>query len=77
MNRVEQIFAIISTVLEVPIEQVTLESVKDHFEKWDSLGQLNLIMEIEAVFGISIPIDDIVNMDSVQAVVDIVEKLAK
>ncbi|QHT63423.1 acyl carrier protein [Paenibacillus lycopersici] len=76
MNRVEQIRTIVSAVMEVPVEQVKLESVKNDFEKWDSLGQLNLILEIESVFGISIPIDHIANIDSVQAIVDIAQELA-
>ncbi len=77
VNRVDQILNIVATVMEIPAEQVQLESVKSDFEKWDSLGQLNLIMEIESVFEISIPIDHIANIDSVQAIVDIVEELAK
>ncbi len=77
MNRIEQICKIVSEVMNVPVEQVRLESVKSDFENWDSLGQLNLILEIESAFGISIPIDNIVNVDSVQSIVDIVEDLAK
>ncbi|MCL9662463.1 acyl carrier protein [Paenibacillus hunanensis] len=77
MNQVEQILNIVAAIMEVPVEQVTLESVKSDFEKWDSLGQLNLIMEIESVFEISIPIDHIANVDSVQAIIDIVNKLAE
>lgn len=77
MNRFEQVREIISNVLEVPVELITLESVKNDFERWDSLGQLNLVMEMESVFDISVPIEFIAQIDCVKAMMDVVEELAK
>lgn len=77
MNQMDKITDIISNLFEVPKEKVTLQSVKDDFELWDSLGQLNLIMELEAAFGISIALEDIAKIDSVRAILDTVEKSVK
>lgn len=61
--------------MNVPVEKVTLESVKNDFENWDSLNQLNLVMELEANFNVSIPIDEIANIDSVQSILHILNNI--
>ncbi|KEO78587.1 phosphopantetheine-binding protein [Paenibacillus polymyxa] len=66
MNKFELVQSIISKIMNVSVEKVTLESVKSDFENWDSLNQLNLVMELEANFNVSIPIDEIANIDSVK-----------
>ncbi len=61
--------------MNVPVEKVTLESIKSDFENWDSLNQLNLVMELEANFNVSIPIDEIANIDSVQSILHILNNI--
>lgn len=61
--------------MKIPVEKVTLESVKSDFENWDSLNQLNLVMELEANFNVSIPIDEIANIDSVQSILHILNNI--
>jgi len=45
----------------------------DEVPGWDSVGHVNLVGEIESRFGVSLGIDAIVSLDSVQAVRDIVK----
>ncbi|MMZ62813.1 acyl carrier protein [compost metagenome] len=61
--------------MNVSVEKVTLGSVKSDFENWDSLNQLNLVMELEANFNVSIPIDEIANIDSVQSILHILNNI--
>ncbi|WP_342415745.1 phosphopantetheine-binding protein [Paenibacillus sp. FSL R10-2782] len=75
MNKFELVQSIISKIMNVPVEKVTLESVKSDFEHWDSLNQLNLVMELEAIFNVSIPIDEIANIDSVQSILHILNSI--
>lgn len=75
MNKFELVQSIISKIMNVPVEKVTLESVKSDFENWDSLNQLNLVMELEANFNVSIPIDEIANIDSVQSILHILNNI--
>ncbi|WP_179030818.1 acyl carrier protein [Paenibacillus kribbensis] len=75
MNKFELVQSIISKIMNVPVEKVTLESVKNDFENWDSLNQLNLVMELEANFNVSIPIDEIANIDSVQSILHILNNI--
>ncbi|MGF9642947.1 phosphopantetheine-binding protein [Paenibacillus sp. FSL L8-0502] len=75
MNKFELVQVIISKIMNVSVEKVTLESVKSDFESWDSLNQLNLVMELEANFNVSIPIDEIANIDSVQSILHILNNI--
>ncbi|MEC0183483.1 phosphopantetheine-binding protein [Paenibacillus peoriae] len=75
MNKFELVQSIISKIMKIPVEKVTLESVKSDFENWDSLNQLNLVMELEANFNVSIPIDEIANIDSVQSILHILNNI--
>ncbi|KKD54569.1 MULTISPECIES: acyl carrier protein [Paenibacillus] len=75
MNKFELVQVIISKIMNVSVEKVTLESVKSDFESWDSLNQLNLVMELEANFNVSIPIDEIANIDSVHNILNILNNI--
>ncbi|MCP3778084.1 phosphopantetheine-binding protein [Paenibacillus sp. MZ03-122A] len=75
LNKFELVQSIISKIMNVSVEKVTLESVKSDFENWDSLNQLNLVMELEANFNVSIPIDEIANIDSVKNILLILNNI--
>lgn len=74
MNHFEQVKLIISTLMEVSVDAVTLESKKTDFDKWDSLNQLALVMEIESAFGISLSLEEMSSINSVQDILELVEK---
>ncbi|MGP0576344.1 acyl carrier protein [Paenibacillus peoriae] len=77
MNTIEKVKTIISGIMEVPIEIVNLHSKKNNFEKWDSLNQLTLVMEIESAFGISLNLEEMGQINSVQDILLLVEKHTK
>ena len=43
----KQIISIVSKIVGVPSEQLDINSESSNFYKWDSLAQLNIIIEIE------------------------------
>ena len=53
----DRLIAIIAAVLRVPVSTLTLESGPGDLAVWDSLAQINVVSEIEAEFGASIPIE--------------------
>jgi len=55
----ERLIAIVAAALRVPTSNLTLETGPGDMEAWDSLAQINIVSEIEAEFGISIPIEEI------------------
>ncbi len=54
-------------------ETITLESTPATVERWDSLGHMDLIAAIEATFGVELDVDEMADVDSVQALVDVVQ----
>lgn len=69
-------------ILEVLKETFELDTVdktcsQDTCEVWDSMGQLNLVAELEDAFDISIEPEDIVRIKSYDDILQVVrEKLA-
>ena len=55
----EEFLSFISDILEVDKSTLTLETYQDDVETWDSLMQLRLLGEIEAKYGVMIPMEQI------------------
>ena len=61
-NKVIGVFAKTFGLLE---EEITPNIAYNSHEKWDSLGHLELVSNLEEAFGISFSMDDVQNMSSV------------
>ena len=55
----EEFLSFIADILEVDKNTLTLETSQDDVETWDSLMQLRLLGEIEAIYGVMIPMERI------------------
>ena len=55
----QKLISIVAAALRVPKSTLTLETGPGDLEAWDSLAQINLVSEIEAEFGVSIPIEQV------------------
>ena len=73
----EKVRDMLAKQLNLKPEQITPQSdvVKDLGA--DSLDVVELLISLEDDYGISIPEDDIVNVKTVQDIVDMMEKLQK
>lgn len=56
----------VAAALGVPAASLTLDSTPEDVEEWDSLGHINIVSELEAAFGVSIPIEDITEIHSIR-----------
>jgi acyl carrier protein len=56
---VDRLIAIVAGALRVPASTLTLDTGPDDLQAWDSLAQINVVSEIEAEFGVSIPIEQV------------------
>jgi len=72
-----QILNVMSTVLEVPVEELNEDSSTDTIENWDSLKHLNLILALEDEFDISIPNEEVGNMVNYKLIELIVDECKK
>jgi len=69
-----QLIEIVSRVLKVSRSQVTWDLRQQDVETWDSLEHLNLVMELESAFEVTLQTEDVPGMDSVRGIVDALRK---
>jgi len=70
-----QIISIVSKIVGVPSEQLDINSESSNFYKWDSLAQLNIIIEIEKKVGKKIDASMMGELTSIKLIVDHLKKL--
>ena len=64
----DRVCRIISEVFGIPVDEIDDESSPDTIESWDSEGHINLILSLEAEFGISLSPEDAMEMLSIRLV---------
>lgn len=62
----EKILALIEEVLKVPNGTITVDTMAEDMEEWDSLAHVMLIGELEERLGISIPLDEAIEIKGVK-----------
>lgn len=55
----KQFLEFVASVMDIDSAEISLELMYKDSEQWDSLMMLTLIMEIEAEYGVSIPMEKI------------------
>jgi acyl carrier protein len=70
LDRVRAIFA---AIFNVPADSVELTTSQKGLPAWDSMGHLNLVLDLEQEFGVSIPPEEVEKMTDVGAVVKSIE----
>jgi len=70
----ERLIATVASVLCVPKSTLTLHTGPGDLEVWDSLAQINVISEIEAEFGISIPVEQVTEIRHIRDFLHYLEK---
>jgi acyl carrier protein len=58
--------------LDVDPQLVTMETTASDIAVWDSVGHLTLGASLEEIFGITLDVDELMEMDSVRAIVRII-----
>ena len=62
----EKIIALITEILQVPEGTVTENTLMEDLEEWDSVAQVMIIGELESKLGISVPLDEAMEMTGVE-----------
>ena len=74
-DKIEQeIKEIISAVFKIPFKEININMTAADVEKWDSLGQLELIITVESKFGIRLEVEDIFYITTVGSIIEIVSR---
>lgn len=64
----ERIRGVMATVFAVSVEDLPGNASPDSFPPWDSLRQLELMLALEAEFGVRIPTDQMLSLLSVDRI---------
>jgi acyl carrier protein len=70
----ERVRRIATGIFQVPLDRVRIQSSPETIETWDSLQHLNLVLELEQVFGVRFSPDEMAQMVTVEAIVGILER---
>ncbi len=75
LNKVREAF---KATFDVDPEKITMETSPSDVPLWDSVGHLSLASSLETTFGISLDVDELMEMENVGAIVRIIAaKLSK
>ncbi len=64
---------ILKIASEIFATDITKDAKLGCCESWDSLGQLNLFMALESELGIKFTSDEVLQTDSIEAIIQLVE----
>lgn len=73
----EKVISIIASVLQVPIDDVTVDTEIGELDEWDSLRNVTIFAELQKQFDIKITQDMLVDLENVADIIDLVENLTK
>lgn len=62
----EKIIALIEEALNVPAGTITEDTMIDEVEQWDSLAHVMIIGELEEKLGLSVPLEEAVELTGVR-----------
>jgi acyl carrier protein len=62
----QKLITVVAGVLGVKAAALSLETGPGDLEAWDSLAHINVVSEIEAEFGVSIPIEKIAELHAIR-----------
>lgn len=66
-----QILALMAEVLQVSEDMISEDTRMEDLEEWDSLAHVMLIGELETQLGISIPLDEAVEITNVKELLEL------
>ncbi len=71
----KQVISCISKALKIPSSKININSTDRNFEKWDSLGHLEILMNLDkALKGKAIKIQDLAQAYSVKKIFSVLKK---
>ena len=69
LGKVQQAF---KAAFDVDPNKVTLDTSASDIPLWDSVGHLSLASNLEEVFGISLDVDELMEMENVREIVRVI-----
>jgi acyl carrier protein len=71
MTTLSRVATVFSQAFAVPAAEITRDTVPDDVPKWDSFGHMNMVSVLEKEFGLRFKPEEIMEMGSVQDILDV------
>ncbi len=71
---INKVIGILSSLFNVSSEELGPDSSPETVDGWDSLQHVNIVLDVEQMFNISLSTPEIEKMVTVRAIVDIINK---
>lgn len=69
----EKLRQLVAKALNIPVENVQESSSMENTDAWDSLAHMDVILSIEQHFAVNLEGDEIADMQSVAAIINILK----
>jgi len=69
LGKVKEAF---KNAFDIDPSQITMETSASDIPLWDSVGHLSLASNLEEVFGISLDVDELMEMENVREIVRVI-----
>lgn len=73
-NAASRLVSLFADVLRLPLERVHPDLRPGDVKRWDSLGHVALVVEIEEEFSIQFEVDEIMEFTSFRAILSVIER---
>jgi acyl carrier protein len=73
MTLEERIAAVFDHAFGLEADRFSLGLAPEDVPNWDSIGHMNMVMELEKEFGLQFEVDEIMEMSSPQKILDILK----
>ena len=73
MALIDRVAALFEKTFGIEAGEFSLETVPEDVLRWDSLGHMNLVMELEDAFNIHFEVDEITEMSSGGKIIEILK----
>jgi acyl carrier protein len=65
MSNREHLYQLISKLFDIPAENLSSESTRDEIQRWDSMGTIDLVAQIESAFSVQFNLLEVEDLHSV------------
>jgi acyl carrier protein len=73
MALTDRVAAIFEKVFGIEPADFSLDTVPEDVLRWDSLGHMNLVMELEDAWNLHFEVDEITEMSSARKIIEILQ----
>lgn len=72
--RLARLAKVFASSFAVPPDSISAATTPDDVAKWDSIGHMTMVSQLEGEFGIQFEVDEIMEMATVQEILNVLDR---